>query len=89
MGQQDRPLPGVGFGVPRFQRAALSGADGAADFQRPSFAVEVLPFETAQLTPAQTYSQFRVEEVVPEGILANRCHEGVQLFIVENTLRLV
>ena len=39
------------------------------------------PLEAADLSPAQAGGEFRVEEVVPDIILLNDCHEYIQLFI--------
>lgn len=55
--------------------------DRAADFQRAMSFIKVLPLQSADLTPAQSGSQFRVEEVTPDTVSLNNLHELFQLFI--------
>ena len=55
--------------------------DSAAYLKGAIRLIEVLPLEAADLSPAQAGGQLRVEEVVPDIILLNDCHEYIQLFI--------
>ena len=60
--------------------------DGPADGKGAVGLVEVLPHEAADLSPAQAGSQLRVEEVVPDFVLLDGCHEPLQLGIVQDLL---
>lgn len=74
-----RQLNGTGsrssLGIPDGQLAALFLMDGAADLQRIVSFIKVLPLQPADLTPTQTGSQFRVEEVTPDTVPLNSLHE--------------
>ena len=46
--------------------------------------IEVLPHETTHFTPAQSGGKFCIEEIVPDGILANHFQKGIQLSFVQH-----
>ncbi len=50
--QHDLPSAGVGLGISSSQSTANFPVDGAADFQRAGNLIEVLPLESADLTPS-------------------------------------
>ena len=77
------------FGFADLQLPSLGGIHRAEDLQRSGARVEVLPHETADLTPAQAGGQFRVEEVPPGFVLVHCRQEGVHLLPVQDLLGLV
>lgn len=77
------------FGILGGQLAALLLMDHAADLQRAMSFIKVLPLQPANLTPAQSGSQFRVEEVTPDTIPLNGFHEFFQLFICQHLFSFV
>ena len=79
--QHDLPSAGAGLGIPGSQSAASFPVNCAADFQRTSDFIEVLPLESADLTPPQTGGQLGVEEVMPNFILRDDFHERIQLLV--------
>ena len=82
--QQDRARSFFGFRIAHLKRAAGDCVDRAAYLQRSAFLVKVAPLEPADLTAAHAGGDLRVEEVVPQRLVANRFHESVELLFVEN-----
>ena len=79
--EDDGAGAGGSLGVPCSQLATLLLMDSAAYLKGAIRLIEVCPLEATDLSPAQASGEFRVEEVVPDIILLNDCHEYIQLFI--------
>ena len=77
------------FGFADLQLPSLGGIHRAEDLQCPGARIEVLPHETADLTPAQAGGQFRVEEVPPDFVLVHCRQEGIHLLPVQDLFGLV
>lgn len=82
--QQDLARPFLGFRIAHLQRAAGRRVDGAAYLQRSACLLEVAPFESADLAASKTRRDLRVEEVVPQRLVADRFHESVEPLFVED-----
>ena len=83
-GQHDLTSPRVGLGIAGDESTAFFVVDGAADFQSAVSLIEVLPLESANLTPAQASGQLSVEEVIPDFVLRDDFHEHSQLSLCQN-----
>ena len=75
--------------IPGSQLAALLLMDRASYFQSAMDFIKILPLQSADLTPAQTGSQFRIEEVAPDAVPLNSIHELFQLFIRQHLFAFV
>ena len=82
--QQDRAGSFFGFRLAHFERTARDRVNGTTYFQRSAFLVEVAPLEPTNLAAAQAGGDLRVEEIVPQRLGADRLHESVELFFVQN-----
>ena len=89
LGQDDGACALAGLGVAQGEYAHLFTMEGTAYFQRAFLLVEVLPHEAADFTPPQSGHKLGVEELIPDLVLSNRLHEGVQLLLVQDALGLV
>ena len=58
--------------------------NGATYLQRPVRLVEVAPLESTDLTAPQAGGDLRVEEIVPQRLVADRLHELIELLFVED-----
>ena len=63
--------------------------EGTAHFQRSFLLIEVLPHEAANFTPPQAGHELSVEELVPDFVLLDGIHEGVQFLLVQDALGFV
>ena len=79
----------AGLGVAQSEHAHLFAVQGAAHFERPFLLIEVLPHEAADLAPPQSGHELGVEELVPDFVLPDRLHEGVQFLLVQDALGFV
>ena len=89
LGQDDGARSFAGLGVPQSEHAHLFAVEGAAHLQRAFFIVEIFPHQATDFTPPQAGHELSVEELVPDVILADGLHEGVQLLLVQDALGLV
>ena len=89
LGQDDGAVAFAGLGRAQSEHTHLLAVERAADVERPFLLVEVLPHKAADLTPPQSGHELGVEELVPDLVLADELHEGFQLLLIEDFLRLV
>ena len=75
----------LGFAHP--DAAALAKMDGTADMKPPCFLFEILPLQAADLAPAQSRCQLRVEEIRPHRILLHHSQKPLQLLLRQDLLR--
>ena len=68
-----------GFRFSNFHTAALAIADCPPDLKPPGLFIEVLPLEAADLAPAQSGGQLRVEEVRPHIVLPHHIQKLLEL----------
>ena len=86
LGEQDLAPSPAGFRLARFKAATNLSVQSSTDLERPRPAVEILPLEPTNFTPAQAGGEFGVEEVVPERVGLDNFHEAVQLPVCEDAL---
>ena len=83
-GQDDGAGTLTGLGDTQSEHAHLLAVQGAAHIKGAFLFVEVLPHQAADLAPAQAGHELGVEEVIPDLILADGLHKGVQLLLVQD-----
>ena len=74
----------AGLRLADLQLPGLGDIHRPEDLQRPGLLIEVLPHEAADLAPAETGGQLRVEEVTPDLVAVHRRQEDVHLLLCED-----
>ena len=77
--QDDLPCSRIGFSVACGERLAFFFVEGAPHMERFLLRIKILPPQCADLAPPQTCGNRGIEEIMPEFILFDGCHESVQL----------
>ena len=87
--QADGPPALAGLRLADLQLPGLGDIHRPKDLQRPGLLIEVLPHEAADLAPAETGGQLRVEEVPPDLVAFHCSQKCLHLLLREDLLGLI
>ena len=82
--QEDAARSLFGFRLAHLQPAARHHTDCPTHAELAGALIKILPLQSADLTPSEPCGKLRIEEVIPQGLVTDRFHEPVELFLVEH-----